>query len=571
MRWREWGWPKASGLAPWLAGGIFVSVALLAWFGFSASREWRRSSVLLVERRADESARLLVTALSRDMRAVQMSILSAAAWNDFSFDSPQDVTMLVASAFARYPYPEAFLASVSADPLKLAFFTRADRPPSWVEEVREPNLFPVRLVTDEATSSSLAARIRSDAALGWPFSIFEIDLGGTTYQIIVRLHYRDQLHQRLSSVAGFMVNTAWARQYYFPELTRQIAIVGGTDPQLVFGIVDDRGADVVPAKASISGGLVSRRSFPVAFFDPALVAVNPAGHLTLREWTVFVSAGADPALAAADVTVFLTAAAAVALAIGLVMTARAMRASADLADMRAEFMSSVTHELKTPISSIQVLGDTLSRGRLPTSAARREYGALVVQEAKRLARLVDNLLAHARITDIADVYSFEPVHVDVIVDAALSGFSYQLRQAQFALSVDVPASLPPILADLAAMELVFDNLIDNAIRYSPETKELRISAESHGDMVSITFSDRGVGIEKDDLERVTQKFVRGRNAAAGGSGLGLAIAKRIVVDHHGELSIESELHEGTVVTLNIPTAVETLHSRPPAVEADAFH
>src|SRR6185295_1672770 len=114
--------------------------------------------------------------------------------------------------------------------------------------------------------------------------------------------------------------------------------------------------------------------------------------------------------------------------------------------------------------------------------------------------------------------------VDVVVDSALSGFTNQLRHARFAVSVDIPPGLPPIFADQAAMELVLDNLVDNAIRYSEATKELKVTAEQRDDMVLISVSDRGSGIVEDDIDRVTQKFVRGRNAIVGGNGLGLAIA-----------------------------------------------
>ena len=553
----EWGWPKSPRLAGWLAAGLCVTVAMLAWFGWWASREWRRSSVELVEQRADESARLLVTALTHDMRAVQGSVLSSSAWSAFSLKSPQEVTILVASAFARYPYPEAFLVSEAGQPLRLTFFIRADRPPAWIGDLDEPNLYPVRMVMDSAVADAVLRQVKQDAADGWPYSIFEIRLGDATYQIVVRLNYSDAVQQRLVNVSGFMVNTDWVRQHYFSELTKQISHVTEGDPRLVLAIVDDQGRDVVRTRPFDDSDLVRRHPFPVAFFDPSLVAVNRPKHLVLHKWVVLASGAADPVLAAADVTVFVAAVAALALVIGLVMTARAVRASADLAEMRTEFMSSVTHELKTPIGSIRALGETLTSGRLRTGAAQREYGAMVVQEAKRLTRLVDNVLAHARITDIADIYSFTPLHVDVIVDQALAGFVNQLRHARFDVSVEIPPGLPPIYADEAAMELVLDNLIDNAVRYSEATKELKLGAEQSGDMVSITVSDRGVGIAEDDLSRVTKKFLRGRNAIAGGNGLGLAIAERIVVEHRGQLSIQSVLGEGTTVTVRIPIAAAT--------------
>lgn len=561
-------WRASPHIAGWLATGVCLSVAILGWLGMLANRESQRSATLLLERRAAESARLLLTALAQDMRAVQTSILSAPAWDAFTFQSPQDVTILVASAFARYPYPETFLVSEQGHPLSsLAFFTRADRPPSWLTPTDADTVYPARMSTDATTARVMLARIRADAADRRPYSIFEVDHRGGHYQVVARLHYDDAMRTRLDGVCGFMVDTAWVHTNYFPELVRQIEGVGGPDPDLRLGVADEPPWPGVATTEVSTRAVVNRRPFPIAFFDPVLVAVNPPHDLRLRHGLVTVTGESRPARALGNVSVLLASAAAVALALGSVMTAKAVRANADLADLRTEFMSSVTHELKTPIHGIRALGETLSSGRL-AAAAQREYGALVVQEATRLSRLVDNLLAHARITDIADVYTFEPLHVDAVVESALAGFRQQLRRGQFTLSVEIPPGLPPILADPDAMELLLDNLIDNAIRHSEREHVLRIQAEQRGGAVALLIRDRGVGIADDELGRVTQKFFRGRNAVAGGSGLGLAIATRIVADHGGTLAIASVLDEGTSVTVTLPIARPT-GGGPDATGADA--
>jgi two-component system phosphate regulon sensor histidine kinase PhoR len=243
----------------------------------------------------------------------------------------------------------------------------------------------------------------------------------------------------------------------------------------------------------------------------------------------------------------------VSLAFGFVLTARAVRASASLAEMRSEFVATVTHELKTPIATIRAIGDTLASGRISTSGDRREYAELVVQEAKRLTRLVDNLLAMSRITDVADVYSFEPLALDALVDAVLEDFSHPLAAAQFDVQVEMPPDLPAVRADRTAMSLMLENLIDNAIRYSPAIRSLRISArEDGGGLVLLEVADQGRGIPADEIGQVTRKFVRGRHAVSGGSGLGLAIVKRIVADHGGRLAIRSVVNAGTIVGVSLP-------------------
>jgi signal transduction histidine kinase len=551
--------PRVRGLPGWMAAGVCVSVVMLTWFGYHAVRGWQRSSAQLVERRADEAADLLATALTRDMRAVQKSVLASPDWDTFMLDPPFDVSNVVASAFARYPYPESFFAARSAlTPAGLVFFTRSDRLPVWLQAGEEGRTsFPVSVRRDEAVAMALIARITADAAHARRFSVFQLQLGGLAYQVISRLIYRDQFREHLDGVFGFMVNIPWVRRYYFPELTNQVARIGAAGSGLALAVVDEKGEAVARTQDVAHEEPRSVRPFPVIFFDPLLVALDPPADLPTTQWAVQVSSAADPTLAAAirgaDRTLIIAALAAVSLAFGFVLSARAARASANLAEMRSEFVATVTHELKTPIATIRAVGDTLVSGRLKTSEGQREYAQIAVQEAKRLTRLVDNLLAVSRITDVTDVYSFEPLAIDVIVDEVLQEFHHQLSSADFDVQVEIAPDLPPLRGDRTAIGLMLDNLVDNAIRYSPHRKSLRIEAHRDGDqMVVLEVKDKGRGIPADEINQVTRKFVRGRHAPSTGTGLGLAIVKRIVTDHGGRLAIQSAMNVGTTVTVSIP-------------------
>jgi signal transduction histidine kinase len=146
------------------------------------------------------------------------------------------------------------------------------------------------------------------------------------------------------------------------------------------------------------------------------------------------------------------------------------------------------------------------------------------------------------------------VAVSAIVRRSLQEFDGNLRRDRFDVHVNVPDDLPLVTADPNALDLLFNNLIDNAIRYSKETKSLSISADARGGMVRIDVADRGIGIPPDEVDRVTRKFFRGRRSAAGGSGLGLAIVDRIVTDHGGSMAIRSSEGHGTTVSVTIPAA-----------------
>ncbi len=552
---KRWQLPKSLGLAGWLAAGVCVSVSLLTWFGYRAIREWQRSSVQLMERRANETANLLVTALSHDMYAVQKSVLSAADRSTFVLEPPQDLTNMVASAFARYPYPESFFTSRGSLTAPVSFFIRSDRPPAWAASGGIPNRFPVSVQNDSAIGREMIEHVELDAALGRRFSIFEVTTGATEYQVVARLLYHDEERQQLDGVFGFLVNMEWVRGHYFPELTNQIAQIGGATG-MALAVYDETGAKVATTGAAITTGPIVRRSFPVMFSDPLLMAVDQPRDFVSKRWTVEVAAAADPTLAAAirgaDRTLLLAACAAATLAFGLVLTARAVGASARLSELRSEFVATVTHELKTPIATIRAVGDTLVSGRVPAPSAQREYAQLVVQEAKRLTRLVDNLLALSRITDVTEVYMFEPLSVDVLVDTTLQEFGQQLSEAGFETQIEIPADLPPVRGDRTAMGLLLDNLVDNAIRYSSSTRFLRIGAHRDDGHVVIEVSDKGRGIPEDELDLVTRKFFRGRQWTSHGSGLGLAIVKRIVTDHDGELGIWSKVNVGTTVSVELP-------------------
>lgn len=548
------------GLTGWLAAGVCVSIALLTWFGYRAVAGWERSSAQLAERRASEVADLLATALSRDMRGVQNSVLASPYFDSVTLDPSHGIARLVATAFARYPYPESFFAwRGPALPERVLWFNRAERRPSWMPGDPAITRFPVAVGRAPEATAPLLARIREDAALGRHFSVFETRLGGQPYQVIVRLLYRDAYSEELDGAFGFTVNLNWVRLHYFPELTRQVARIGrSTGVAFTLAVVDGHGALIAGAPEEVGRRPTTRRSFPLTFFDPWIVALDVPADLPRDVWTVLVRMDNDPrlvsALGGANRTLILSAIAAGTLAFGLVLTARAARASATLAEIRSDFVATVTHELKTPIATIRAAGDTLVRRGVTGEEESREYGHLVVQEAKRLTRLVDNLLAYARVTDVAEHYAFEPLDLRAVVAGVRKEFQAQLVAGGFDVDVEMPADLPAALGDHAALRLALVNLVDNAIRYSGDHRWVGIAARQDDRAVRLEVTDRGLGIPDEELAHVTRRFYRGRAAPSGGSGLGLAIVRRIIEAHGGTLAIRSCVGVGTTVSFTVRVA-----------------
>jgi signal transduction histidine kinase len=329
---------------------------------------------------------------------------------------------------------------------------------------------------------------------------------------------------------------------------------------MVVEVLDETGK-VITSNAPASGvqrepESVRERKFALMFFDPVLRATAPAEALPTRYWTARVQAARDESILAAARgarrTFMLISIAAAAAVIALLLTARAARSAAVLATMKSDFVSAVTHELKTPLSSIRLVSETLARGRFRSPEKVAEYASLLLNEVSRLTRTVDNLLTVSRVQDIERFYTFESLDPGTLLEDALNSFQSSLNEQGFEVNVDIPAPLPSVYADRTAILQVLENVLDNAIRYSNGTRRLAISASASDVHVTLKIADNGRGISEDDAPHVFEKFYRGHDVSSGGSGLGLSIAQRIMKDHHGDVRLESAPGLGTVVEIVLP-------------------
>jgi signal transduction histidine kinase len=561
-RLRRLRWARLGRFAGWMAVGVCLSVAALASLGYRGVQEWRRTSARLMDRRQGDAADMFAKALTRDMRGVESAVLSSDSWRAAMLESPYDIRSLVAGAYARYPYPETFFGWRGApDASSIVFFNRSDRRPTWCTHETDGSSFPVTIDHEPDIATLIAQRVTEDTRRGAPFSIFESTIDGSPHQVVIALRYADAFADRLDSGFGFAVDLAWARAEYVPQIARQVWTLTGTGeaPSLGVTVLDERGESVVHIQTRPEEHEAVRRNFSLLFADPAAVGASPA-DLPLRTWAVEVSRGAGAAGttdlgAAANQLVAAAAVTAVLLVSGLAFASRGAMANARLAELRSDFVSSITHELKTPLATIRAASDAVASGRVSGEGNVRDYAQVTAQEAKRLTRLVDNVLAYARITDVTEAYHFEALELEPLVDDAIQRFEAQLMHEEFEVMVGIPQTLPTVRADRTAFGLLLDNLIDNAIRYSHHQRLLVILARDDGQgFVVVDVTDTGAGIPTTELNLVSRKFFRGRHSGWGGSGLGLAIVSRIVADHGGTLRLESVEKRGTTVSFTLPIA-----------------
>jgi signal transduction histidine kinase len=246
----------------------------------------------------------------------------------------------------------------------------------------------------------------------------------------------------------------------------------------------------------------------------------------------------------------------VALLSGIILALRAAQRQMRLSQMKTDFVSNVSHELRTPLASIRVFGEFLKMGRVQDEEKIREYGEYIETESRRLTQLVNNILDFSRIESGRKTYEFNETDPSSLVHYTLKTFDIQLKQRGFSVNLKEPnAPLPPVFVDGEAMSQALINLLDNAVKYSGEAHEIEIRLSHEGGFVNIAVRDHGIGLSREDQQKVFEKFYRvctGLIHESRGSGLGLSLVKHIVEAHHGRVTVESEPGRGSTFTIHLP-------------------
>jgi signal transduction histidine kinase len=248
---------------------------------------------------------------------------------------------------------------------------------------------------------------------------------------------------------------------------------------------------------------------------------------------------------------------AILLAFGSYVTIRIVKRELEIARLRADFVSTVSHEFRSPLTGIRQLGEMLLEGRVADPGKQRSYFRMIVEESDRLARLVENILDFSRMEAGRKEYRFETLAPSPWLRELAVDFEAEIAMKGAAVEADIPDGLPLISADKEALGLAVRNLLDNAVKYSPGKKTVRIDAAASEDEVRISVRDRGVGISEQDRKRIFDRFFRADGEISKrvkGAGLGLSLVKHIVTAHRGTVACESVPGEGSTFTIRIPVA-----------------
>ena len=232
-----------------------------------------------------------------------------------------------------------------------------------------------------------------------------------------------------------------------------------------------------------------------------------------------------------------------------------------LEEVRREFVANVSHELRTPLAVfrgyVEQLADTPDMPR----AEQAEVFAILERHSRRLTALVEDLLVLARLESRPEEMSPEPIDVAAFLGAMARDFELRAERKGVALVVSAAAGLPPLHADRLRMEQVISNLVDNALKFTPEGGTVTLGAARQGGELQIWVRDTGQGILSNHLPHIFERFYRvdkGRSRDVGGTGLGLSIVKHIARAHGGTVEAESTFGKGTTIRLCLPVAAQAV-------------
>ena len=225
--------------------------------------------------------------------------------------------------------------------------------------------------------------------------------------------------------------------------------------------------------------------------------------------------------------------------------------------VRRDFVANVSHEFKTPLTAIQGFAETLLGGALDDKANRKRFVEIIREHARRLARLTDDLLKLSRIEAGQLELELRPISVSALVNGCVETSRLKAEQKELRINVELPEGLPPVRGDGAQLGEVLQNLLDNALQYTPPGGQIDVTARANGHEVIFTVADTGIGIPESDLVRIFERFYRvdaARSREAGGTGLGLSIARHIVDAHGGRIWVESAIGQGSRFHFSIASA-----------------
>ena len=430
--------------------------------------------------------------------------------------------------------------------LWLVDFTKSPTGNYFVYEPESQTLVPAT-ASDESLAMILSAspwqmrRLQSSGSAAPPLRVDEMD---PAFRIIFNPIADDS--SQVLGIAGMILDQEHFRQELLP------AMLG----KALRGFFPHYGAgDIAVTVRDGSGALV----YGEELTQPPREAVISRFAFVFTDWSLGLHrlASAPEAWARTNtaLNMLFSVLLAAALMGGILLSLRGAERVRRLSEMKSDFVSNVSHELRTPLASIRVFAELLRTGRVKEERVR-QYGEYIEAETRRLSRLIENILDFSRIESGRKSYQFVETDLAALVADTVTNFRLRANAKDYEIDYKGPADpLPPMLLDDDAIGRSLDNLLENALKYSGDSRWIGVRLEPAGDRILIHVADRGLGIPKEEQQRIFERFHRAGQSLVHdvkGSGLGLAIVHHVMQAHRGQVTVASEPGKGSTFTLHLP-------------------
>jgi signal transduction histidine kinase len=568
-------WARDRGLrfAVGLAIAVAVPVAILFYFRFQSLNNLQRASTVVLQQLSESAADDLTRSVEQELKRPHLEVLLRSQYQTEPLNLPY-VESVFTEGLARNPFVDAFYvwSTVSSEHAGEVIAVER-RPPGGGGNGATRTV----LGSKVPEGPFILAKMRELATHRRFIVLSKVDLNGRPTWLEFQLRFSGP-QGTLSSFVGLRVDDARLRQEYFPSLMRasiqELEVPAGVPPLVVTVRDGDHhvifnSTDIVPRQFAVE------RQFPVVFFDKDILQAVRAYEPSVDTWTIGIGYGyrSIGAITRAQTSsqVGLMVALALVMALGVFMVARAAAREVRLAELKSNFVSSVSHDLKTPLALIQMFAETLELGRLRSAERATEYYRIINSEARKLTRLINNILDFSKTESGLRQYQMEPVDLADLTSRVVASFESQFQQNHFTVRTSIARDCPPVWADSEAVEQAFENLLSNAMKYSPERREIEIETGRIGSFGFIRVRDHGVGIPPKFRRKIFRKFYRVEpddGHGPQGCGLGLAIVDYVVRAHGGSVEVESVVGQGSTFTIRLPVVeAPVAHLRP----AEGFH
>src|SRR5436190_18523450 len=495
-------------LAAALATAVAIPVAVLFYFQFRSLNDLGRSSAVVLRQLSQETADGVERNIEDALKSPYINVLLGIAQRQLE---PLDLKF-IESVFSK---------SLQTDSFVSRYYVWSDITDERRDEVLAYDCNSHGFFTP-AEGAMLVKRFQELAPEKRAITTFEAVVDGRPAYFQGQLRFTFPSRDRLTSFVALRVDADNLRHTFFPTLlnARLKSIEGPTGfPPLVVTVLDAENHVIYPPGGPAAQRYIDERTFPLVFFDPELQEYGAPRARKSEVWRLqtgygnrtipeIIEARAQPQRAMMAVLAGI-------MALSVFFVVRAAAREVKFAELKSNFVSSVSHDLKTPLALIQLFAETLELGRLKNTERATEYYRIINSEARKLTRLINNLLDFSRIEAGLRQYRRRPTELATVTRHVLESLDSQFRHNQFTVTSKLNPSVP-VLIDPEATEQALENLISNAMKYSREHREISVVVDREDGYGVVRVGDRGIGITPRLQGKIFRKFYRIQTDAGSG-------------------------------------------------------